>query len=160
MLSQIQSNGSSRSFEYAIIPQGLAPLARATYSAIALTKTEMQPNDAHVDLSTCGYQSRASVFHLSLKTCMKSRIMYIERKAGGWTGDVRIGRVSFSKTVLVIYYRGQVFHRITGGGFKSNYYEKTTREDYWISSPKRRGGDRPYGSVEPVLIDMDVRREY
>ncbi|HEY6170548.1 MAG TPA: 1-deoxy-D-xylulose-5-phosphate synthase [Verrucomicrobiae bacterium] len=91
---------------------------------------------------------------------MKSRIMYIERKAGALTGAARIGRVTFNKTGRTMFYREQVFRRIVGGGFKSNYQDEATGEDYWISSPKRRGGDRMYDSALPVEIDEDVRVEY
>src|SRR5688500_13777708 len=73
------------------------------------------------------------------------RIMYIECKAGGLTGDARIGRVTFSKTGRTLYYRGQTFQSLKGRGFKSNYYCVETGEDYWISGPKRRGGDALYG---------------
>ncbi|MBC8003534.1 MAG: 1-deoxy-D-xylulose-5-phosphate synthase [Opitutaceae bacterium] len=86
--------------------------------------------------------------------------MYIERKAGALTGEARIGRVTFNKTGRTIFYREQVFRRIVGGGFKSNYCEEATGENYWISGPKRRGGDRMYGSALPVDIDGDVRAEY
>lgn len=91
---------------------------------------------------------------------MKSRIMYIERKAGALTGDARIGRVTFNKTGRTIFYREHVFRRIVGGGFKSNCQEEATGEDYWISGPKRRGGDRMYGSALPIGVDEDVRTEY
>ena len=91
---------------------------------------------------------------------MKSRIMYIERKAGALVGEARIGRVTFNKTGRTIFYRDSVFRRIVGGGFKSNYYEEATGEEFWISGPKRRGGDRMYGSALPVEIDEDVRVEY
>jgi hypothetical protein len=91
---------------------------------------------------------------------MQSRIMYIERKAGELTGGGRIVRISLSKTGRTLYYRDQVFHRIVGGGCKSNYYDEATGEDYWISGPRRRGGDRMYGSALPVPIDEDVRLEY
>lgn len=91
---------------------------------------------------------------------MKSRIMYIERKAGALTGEARIGRVTFNKTGRTVFYREQVFRRIVGGGFKSNYHDEATGEDYWISGPKRRGGDRMYGSALPVVIDEEVRVEY
>ena len=91
---------------------------------------------------------------------MKSRIMYIECKAGALTGDACIGRVTFNRTGRTIYYRDQVFHRIAGGGFKSNYTEETTGEDYWISGPKQKGSDRMYGSALPVPIDEDARVEY
>ena len=91
---------------------------------------------------------------------MKSRIMYIERKAGGLTGDARIGRVTFNKTGRTIFYRERVFRRIVGGSLKCNYRDESTGEEYWISGPKRRGGDRMYGSALPVEIDEDVRAEY
>lgn len=86
--------------------------------------------------------------------------MYIERKAGQLTGSARIGRVTFNRTRQTLYYRDQVFHRIPGGGFKSNYVEAATGEEYWISGCKRRGGDRMYGSALPVEIDEEVREEY
>ncbi len=62
---------------------------------------------------------------------MKTRIMYIERKAGKLTGDARIGRVTFNKTGRTIFYRDLVFRRIVGGGFKSNYFDEKTGEEYW-----------------------------
>lgn len=88
------------------------------------------------------------------------RIMYIECKAGGLTGSARIGRVRFSKTGRTLYYRGLTFQSLKGAGFKSNYYCVETGEDYWISGPKRRGGDQLYGGGTPVEIDEDVREEY
>lgn len=88
------------------------------------------------------------------------RIMYIEHKAGGLTGAARIGRVTFSKTGRTLYYRGQTFQSLKGAGFKSNYYCVETGEDYWISGPKRRGGDALYGGNTPIEIDDDVREEY
>ncbi len=91
---------------------------------------------------------------------MAGRIMYIECKAGRLTGSARIGRVTFSKSGRTLYYRGLTFQSLKGAGFKSNYYCVETAEDYWISGPKRRGGDRMYGSVLPVEIDEDVRVEY
>jgi hypothetical protein len=49
---------------------------------------------------------------------MKSRIMYIERKADGLIGPARIGRVTFSQTGKTIYYRGQEFRSLKGRGLK------------------------------------------
>src|SRR3954465_15204600 len=86
----------------------------------------------------------------------RPRIMYIERKAGSLTGSARIGRVTFNRTGRTIYYRDQVFHRIAGGGFKSNYYDEATGEDYWISGCKRRGGDQLYATNVPIEIDEDA----
>src|SRR5947199_5917958 len=86
--------------------------------------------------------------------------MYIERKAGGLIGSSRIGRITFSKTGRTLYYRNQKFQSLKGRGFKSNYYDVDTGEDYWISGPKRDGGDALYGGSTPIEIDEDVRVEY
>ena len=91
---------------------------------------------------------------------MKTRIMYIERKAGSLNGSARIGRVAFNRTGRSILYRDRVFRRIVGGGFKSNYIEEATGDEYWFSGCKRRGGDRLYSSAAPIEIDEDVREEY
>lgn len=84
--------------------------------------------------------------------------MYIECKGESLNGHARIGRVTFSKTRLTIYYKGRSFCRIQG--FKSNYRDGDTHEEYWISGPRRDGHDRLYSSNIPVEIDEDVRDEY
>lgn len=91
---------------------------------------------------------------------MRSRIMYIENKAGGLSGPARIGRVSFSKTGLTLYYDGLSFESLKGAGFKANYLAVETGEHFWISGPRRDGADRLYGEALPVDIDEDVRTEY
>lgn len=88
------------------------------------------------------------------------RIMYIEWKAGEISGRARIGRVRFSKTGRTLYYDGKTFQSLKGAGFKSNYFCLETGEDYWISGPKRRGGDGLYGGGPPIEIEDDVREEY
>jgi hypothetical protein len=65
-----------------------------------------------------------------------------------------------SRTRRTLYYRGQRFQSLKGAGFKSNYYDVDTREDYWISGPKRDGSDRLHSEQTPVEIDEDVREEY
>ena len=91
---------------------------------------------------------------------MKSRIMYIENKSNGLSGPARIGRVSFSKAGKTLYYHGQTFQSLKGRGFKANYYDVESGEEYWISGPHRDGEDRLYGERVPVEIDEDVRAEY
>jgi hypothetical protein len=86
--------------------------------------------------------------------------MYVEAKGGGLSGEARIGRVTFSKTLRTIYYRGRAFRRLPRGGYKANHYDVDTGEEYWISGPKRDGGDRLYGERVPVHVDEDVREEY
>lgn len=89
---------------------------------------------------------------------MNSRIMYIEDKSGGITGPARIGRVTFSKSGATLYYAGRSFQSKKGSGFKANYFETESGEDFWISGPRRDGLDRLYGGI--VEVDEDVREEY
>src|SRR5262245_30696231 len=67
---------------------------------------------------------------------LKTRIMYIERKDDGIVGPARIGRVAFSKSGKSIYYKGKEFCSLNGSGFKANYFEVVTRQEYWISGCK------------------------
>jgi hypothetical protein len=90
-----------------------------------------------------------------------SRIMYIECKAGQLSGgDARIGRVTFSKTGSTLYYQNKSFGSLKGRGFKANYVDMETGDEYWISGPKKNGQDRLYGERVPVEIDDDVQEEY
>ena len=89
-----------------------------------------------------------------------TRIMYIEQKTDGVTGPARIGRVTTSKRGRTLYYDGKTFQSLKGAGFKANYFDVETGDEYWISGCKRDGTDRLYGEADPVLIDKDVREEY
>ena len=91
---------------------------------------------------------------------LRSRIMYIENKGGGLEGDARIGRVYFSKSGKSLYYKDKRFQSLKGMGFKSNYYDVNTGEEYWISGPRKDQNDRLYGGNKSVVIDENVRDEY
>ena len=84
--------------------------------------------------------------------------MYIECKGGSLTGPGRIGRVTLSKSGKTVYYRGKALQRFKG--FKANYFDVETLEEYWISGPRRDGRDQLYATNVPVEIDEDVREEY
>jgi hypothetical protein len=86
--------------------------------------------------------------------------MYVENKAAGLSGPARIGRVTFSKAAKTLYYQGRTFQSLKGRGFKANYVDVGTGEEYWISGPKKDGTDRMHGGRSPVEIDDDVREEY
>lgn len=91
----------------------------------------------------------------------KPRIMYIENKSQSLNGPARIGRVHFSKTGKSLIYGGRTFQSNKGRGFKANYFDTETGEDFWISNPRKDGQDRLYpGSGGPVEIDDDVKEEY
>jgi hypothetical protein len=89
---------------------------------------------------------------------MKSRIMYIECKTDGLSGPARIGRVTFSQTGRTLYYGGRQFQSLRGRGFKANYFDVATGEEYWISGCKKDGSDQLYDGI--TRIDPDVREEY
>ncbi|MDH2345281.1 1-deoxy-D-xylulose-5-phosphate synthase [Bradyrhizobium sp. SSUT77] len=87
--------------------------------------------------------------------------MYIEDKSSSLNGLARIGRVTFSKTGKSISYGGRTFQSLKGSGFKANYFDVETGERFWISGPRKDGGDRldPESSA-PIEIDPDVAEEY
>ncbi len=90
----------------------------------------------------------------------RSRIMYIEDKSEGLEGEARIGRVYFSKTGKTLYYRGMRFQSLKGAGFKANYFETETGDEYWISGPRKDQHNRLYGGNDGVKIDEDIVDEY
>ena len=69
-----------------------------------------------------------------------------------------IGRVSFSQTGRTVYYGGRQLQKLSRCGFKSNYFDVVTGDEYWISGCKKRGSDRLYPGM--IEIDPDVREEY
>lgn len=85
------------------------------------------------------------------------RIMYIERKSGGLDGPGRIGWVEMSRTSRSYVYAGKRYSK-TKSGFKHNCHEEGTGEEYWISGPKKRGGDKLYGGT--IDIDENARVDY
>ena len=91
----------------------------------------------------------------------KSRIMYVEYKSQGLDGPAWIGRVTFSKSGRSLIYRGRTFQSLKGHGFKANYVDLESGDQFWISGPRKDGCDRLYGtSSHPTVIDDDVAEEY
>lgn len=87
--------------------------------------------------------------------------MYIEDKSQGLNGPARIGRVAFNRTGKSLSYAGRTFQSLKGRGFKANYVDVETGDQFWISGPRKDGRDRLYdGSALPVEIDDDVAEEY
>ena len=64
------------------------------------------------------------------------------------------------KTGKTLYYAGRSYQSLKGQGFKSNYFDVETGENYWMSGCRRDGQDRLYGERDPVHIDEDVRATY
>ncbi len=84
--------------------------------------------------------------------------MYIEFKGNDIAGPARIGRVTFSKSGKSIHYKGKTFETLKGRGFKANYFDVDTGDQYWISGCRKDGMDALYSA--DVEIDEDVLDEY
>lgn len=99
-------------------------------------------------------------WQMPTRSNLRSRIMYIENKSTGLEGDARIGRIYFSKSGKSVYYDGKRFQSLKGSGFKSNYFDVDSGDEYWISGPRKDRSDRLYSGSKDVQIDDDVREEY
>ena len=84
--------------------------------------------------------------------------MYIENKVDGIVGPARIGWVNVRDRGKRLDYGEQTFRTLRGAGFKSNYYDVQTHEEYWISGCHKDGRDALYGTI--AEIDEDALEEY
>lgn len=130
------------------------PLSRAHLAAGKV----MESNGRHIDhwkAKMCRDEEILSEFRGA-----RSRVMYIEDKSDGLNGPARIGRVFFSKSGKTVYYRGLKFQSLRGSGFKANYFEISSGDEYWISGPHKDQNDRLYGGNRGVVVDPGVAEEY
>ena len=81
--------------------------------------------------------------------------MYIEQKTGegadGISGPARIGRVTFSKSGKSLYYRGRTLKTLAGRGFKANYFDVDTGEEFTGSQGALAGAKEELGRRYPPL---------
>lgn len=90
---------------------------------------------------------------------LKQRLMYVENKDGQIDGaDARIGWVSFSKSGQTVYYRGRELAK--GRGIRGNFFDVSTREEYWVSGVKKRGTNMHWAARVSVTIDTDALEAY
>ena len=72
-----------------------------------------------------------------------------------------LGRVLSSKTGATLTYGGRSFQSLKGVGFKANYFDVDTGDQFWISGPRRDGADGLYGRItEAGDVDEDVAEAY
>jgi hypothetical protein len=86
------------------------------------------------------------------------RVMWIEDKSGGLAGPARIGWVEIKNRGKKLIYKGKTFLSLRGRGFKSNFYDVDTKDQYWISGCRRDGRDALYNTS--VEVDDDALEEY
>lgn len=92
---------------------------------------------------------------------MTPEIKYIELKSGyNDNGPAWIGLVSFSKSGKTIYFNNKAFKSIGGNGIAGNYMDIETRDEYWISNPKKDMTDRhPFGSGS-IGVEKRILADY
>jgi hypothetical protein len=91
----------------------------------------------------------------------RERIMYVELKSGGADyGPAWISRVQFSKSGRSIHFKGRELLNIGGRGISGNFMDVATREEFWVSGPKKNRLDRHWAGGGPVEIDPEIRDEY
>lgn len=91
----------------------------------------------------------------------RERFMYVELKSGrADCGPAWISRVRFSKSGRSIHFRGRELLNIGGRGIGANYMDVETREQYWVSGPKKNRQDRHWAGGGPVEIDPEIHDEY
>jgi len=86
------------------------------------------------------------------------RVMWIEDKSNGLSGPARIGWVEVKNHGKKLLYRDQVFVSLRGSGFKANFRDSATRQEYWISGCRRDGKNALYNT--DVEVDEDACNEY
>lgn len=87
---------------------------------------------------------------------MRQRLVYVELKSGySNDGPAWIGYGVYNRTGKTLYFNGQVF--CSGHGIMGNYF--SAGDEYWVSGPKKRGGDRLFGNSK-IRIDQSAVEEY
>jgi hypothetical protein len=84
--------------------------------------------------------------------------MWIEDKSSDLAGLARIGWVEIKNRGKKLIYKGKIFLSLRGRGFKANFYDTATRDEYWISGCRKDGRDALYNTN--VEIDDAALEEY
>ncbi len=84
--------------------------------------------------------------------------MWMENKSEGLAGATKIGWVEVKEKGKRLEYQDQVFRSLRGQGYKANYFDMETREEYWISGCRKDGRDALYNTE--VEIDDDDLEKY
>jgi hypothetical protein len=84
--------------------------------------------------------------------------MWIEDISSGLAGLAKIGWVEIKSRGKKLIYNNTIFLSLRGRGFKANFYDTATRDEYWISGCRKDERDALYNTN--VEIDDDALEEY
>lgn len=91
---------------------------------------------------------------------MTRKLLYIELKTSqADRGPAWIGYGELSKSGRTVYFNGQALKRMSGGG-SGNHYCVESHDDYWVSSPKKAGGDRHRCGRGPIQVESSALADY
>ena len=65
-----------------------------------------------------------------------------------------------SKSGRTIYLGGLALQSSRGSGIYGNYIDLTSGIEYWVSAPKKKGGDRHWAGGGDVHVEADAVDEY
>jgi hypothetical protein len=85
--------------------------------------------------------------------------MFVQLKTGHGTdlGPAWISVVRFTKSWATAYWHGKTLRRAQGPD--TNFYDVDTREEYWVSGPRRDRADTRYSNIRPT-VDDEARDAY
>ena len=88
------------------------------------------------------------------------KLLYIEHKSEqADRGPAWIGLAALSKSGRTVYFNGRALKRADVGS-SGNHYCLETGDAFWVSGPKRSGGDRHWAGGGIVLVQQQALAEY
>ena len=91
---------------------------------------------------------------------MKPKIMYVENKSEGHSGEAWIGFAEFSKSGQTVYFDNKALKKLKTPGISGNHFNIETGEEYWVSGVKKNGEDRHWAGGGKVMLDKYCVEEY
>ena len=87
-------------------------------------------------------------------------LRYIELKTGHrHDGPAWIGHSESSRSGQTVYFNDRALKRIAGG-MAGNHVDLETGEEYWVSGPKKEGGDRHWSGSGSILVERAALTDY
>ena len=90
----------------------------------------------------------------------RKQLKYIERATASSDGPAWIAYVEFSASGRTVYFNNRAFKTWDGRGVGGNYFDIESEETYWISNPKKAGGDRHWAGGGIVFVQSSALSEY
>ena len=88
-------------------------------------------------------------------------LLYVEDKSGELhRGDAWIVLARTSRSGRTVYFGPRALHRVSGGAGRGNHVCAESGAVFWVSGPKREGGDRHTHGTGPILVERRALSAY